>query len=211
MPSNPLALEDAIALVSAQAFSRGVTLTRTKLVKLLYFVDLRSWERSGRPVTGVEWRWHHYGPYSSFIVEATGRMAAAGELTLDSTANYYGSPEYRIHSVKALYYDPPSRQLTDLVREVVIELGHFAPAQIGDKSYDTEPMRLLVRSGHRGDLIEFPTSPPTKRDVEDVVRRYKSRVRHRTDSGDINQGLREDLAATSVARKAATTKLLVGD
>jgi hypothetical protein len=33
-------------------------LTRTSLVKLLYFVNLRNWERSGEPLTNVKWRWH---------------------------------------------------------------------------------------------------------------------------------------------------------
>ena len=51
-------LEDAITfLVSSRQ-----DLTRTALLKLLYFADLRAYETRGRPITALNWIWHFYGP-----------------------------------------------------------------------------------------------------------------------------------------------------
>lgn len=209
------ALEDAVALVASMCGRHGVTLTRTKLVKLLYFVDVRSWERSGRVVTGVEWMWHYYGPYSAEIVATCNRMSANGELDVIPTSNYYGSPEYRIRTLEAMYFSPPEVGVVELVREVVQEFGGKPAAKIGDLSYETLPMRHLIQhGGRRGDVLEFPSSPPT----DDALRRTASkyaRILRATDTpdrnvGDVAEGLREDVQAHETARKSATTRQLIG-
>jgi hypothetical protein len=203
-------LEDAIALVASQAAARGVSLTRTKLVKLLYFVDLRAWEQLGHTVTGVEWIWHQYGPYSSSIIEACDRMSASGELGVVATANYYGSPEWRISSVEPLYFNPPGHDLVSVVRAVVHEFGPLTPARIGDLSYETLPMRRLVSSGQRGDPIEFEADVPTRRDVKQVAARYAERARRNVgrDEGDIAEGLSADTRALEHPRRLASGRML---
>jgi hypothetical protein len=57
MDESAIRLEDSIALVASQAAHQGAVLTKTKLVKLLYFLDLEAWSDLGRTVTGVEWSW----------------------------------------------------------------------------------------------------------------------------------------------------------
>jgi hypothetical protein len=205
-------LEDAITLVTQQARVQGVHLTRTKLVKLLYFVDLGSWERLGSRVSGVDWIWHHYGPYSGAIVDACERMAENGELELTFTNNYFGSPQVDISSTRAEYYRRPSSVLVGLVRSVVSDLGQFPPAKIGDLSYDTKPMKALVeRGGARGDLIEFPEPRPSVEAVHRTAARYSTvaaKRARRSDRGDVAAGLREESAALSRARKSAGNHVL---
>lgn len=206
------ALEDAITLVAGQADAQGVRLTRTKLVKLLYFVDLAAWKRFGRTVTGVEWVWHHYGPYSGVIISACERMSESGEITERVTNNYYGSPQYDIESREAAYYERPSRDVVALVRSVVSELGSFAPAKIGDMSYDTEPMKRHVeRGGARGDVIEFPAAEPSREAIRATVRRYTGLIDRddpSRDEGDVAEGLRDEGRALAAARKSAGTRTL---
>jgi len=196
MPSNPITLEDAIALLVSQATSAGIRLTRTKLVKLLYFVDLRAWEQLGQTVTGVEWIWHHYGPYSPSIVEACERMAASDELEVRETS---------------IYYDPPGRDLVNLVRTTLRDFGRLAPAKIGDLSYETEPMRRLVASGHRGDTIEFESAPPSRSDVRSAVNRYKKVIPPDSgrDEGEVATGIRDELAGLAASRRSATRRMLI--
>ena len=91
-----IALEDAVAFVAAQCKHRGVSLMRTKLVKLLYFVDFRAWESFGPTIAGVEWMWHNYGPFSASIVAPCERMEVNGELRTRTSENYFGAPEYHI-------------------------------------------------------------------------------------------------------------------
>jgi uncharacterized phage-associated protein len=209
MSEDRYSLEDSIAMVAAQAKHQGVVLTRTKLVKLLYFLDVRAWDTIGRTVTGVEWIWHHYGPYSSTVVEVCDAMAETGELEVEETANYFGKPEYRIHSVSEAYYYRHSAVFGSLVRQVVHDYGRFSPAAVGDKSYETEPMRRVVRDGQRGDVIEFPITPGTKTDVARTAARYAALARKTRgeDEGDIASGLREEGQALSGARASAMDRM----
>jgi hypothetical protein len=48
-------LEDAITFLISRA---PKALTRTALLTLLYFADLRSYELRRRPVTALNWLWH---------------------------------------------------------------------------------------------------------------------------------------------------------
>ena len=38
---------------------------KTKLVKLLYLIDVENWRRSRKTLTGLEWNFYHYGPTHS--------------------------------------------------------------------------------------------------------------------------------------------------
>ncbi len=61
---------------------RGATLTRTKLVKLVYLIDVARAEGLGRTLTGLRWRFLHYGPYApelgAMLEELEGRGAIFG-------------------------------------------------------------------------------------------------------------------------------------
>src|SRR5690242_20145818 len=42
---------------------RRPDLGRTQIVKLLYLVDLEAHRQLGKPITEVQWKFHHHGPY----------------------------------------------------------------------------------------------------------------------------------------------------
>ena len=203
-------LEDAITAVADQAEAQGVELTRTKLVKLLYFVDLEAWESFGRTVTGVEWIWHLYGPYSSSIMEAVQSMGSTDELELTETVNFFGSPEHRLRSIAPAYYRPASSDLTRLVRTVLRRHGRLSPSEIGDASYETAPMRALIAcGGRRGDRIEFDEPLPARSDVAATLDRYRKHISSSVeDEGDVAGGIRDELEHVDKARRAANTALI---
>lgn len=207
--SAQITLEDAITLVAEEAARQRIQLSRTKLVKLLYFLDLKAFEAFGRTVTGAEWRWHHFGPYSETIIAACNKLAGS-ELQVEQTENYYGSPEYRIKSVEPAYYNPPSTALRGLAKIVVSEYGRFAPTVIGDKSYDTEPMKRAVAGGIRGVILEFDAPPVNEHQVQQATRKYADLIRGepRMDEGDVAAGLREDIMSVAPGRRSATRRLL---
>src|SRR5947209_16008599 len=119
-------LEDTITILAAGLPRR---LTRTGLVKLLYLIDLRSWERRGRPLTELRWIWHNYGPYSPEITEAVGDLEGNNELRVEATLNGYGSTVYRIHSgPKASLYGVLSDEDERLIQDVVKEFGTHSPS-----------------------------------------------------------------------------------
>ena len=61
---RPPNLEELILYVVGRSRDRGATLTRTKLVKLVYLIDVARAEGLGRTLTGLRWRFLHYGPYA---------------------------------------------------------------------------------------------------------------------------------------------------
>lgn len=203
-----MSIEDALSLVVEVAKREEVTLTKTRLVKLMYFLDLRSWEESGRVVTGVEWIWHHYGPYSWTLEECVDRMARNDELTVTARAMPAGYREFRISGSRRLgYYADPDPSAERLVRTLVREFKTFSAKRIGDASYETEPMRQLISSGgSRGDVIEFPAPVPTAQQVQSALARYQG-ISVSEDVGDLDD-LRDELEEFATTRRAASTKLL---
>ena len=57
-------LKPLIAYLTDQVREQGGTPNKTALVKLVYLVDVECWRKLGKSATGLEWRFHHYGPYS---------------------------------------------------------------------------------------------------------------------------------------------------
>jgi hypothetical protein len=62
-PREPT-LDDLIAYVIDRALDRDAALTKTKLVKLLYLIDVEQWRAARAQATSLEWRFYHYGPYA---------------------------------------------------------------------------------------------------------------------------------------------------
>lgn len=58
----------AVLVVLDTAREYGYTVTRTTLAKLLFFADLESVKQGGDPVSGLEWRWRHHGPYDNILL-----------------------------------------------------------------------------------------------------------------------------------------------
>jgi hypothetical protein len=210
MPEHE-SLDDAISVIAERASTMSLQVTRTKLVKLLYFVDLRAWELYGRTVTGVEWIWHNYGPFSSEILSACRRLQLSDELDIEVGRNYYGSPQYEIQSSSPAYYRIPSNELVALIDEVLNEFGALRASVIGDRSYDTGPMKRVIATGHRGDQIEFDNEDRHQQPRNRRPAKKYQRIARETagdDLGDIAHGLLSESDALAEGRRSAGSQLL---
>lgn len=67
-------LRSLIAYVVAGALGRGVTLNQTKLVKLLYLIDVERVASGRRALSGLRWVFYHYGPYALELPETLNLM-----------------------------------------------------------------------------------------------------------------------------------------
>lgn len=67
-------LRPLIAYIVARSRERGITLNRTKLVKLLYLIDVERVRSGRRPLTGLEWKFFHYGPYAFELIDTLEAM-----------------------------------------------------------------------------------------------------------------------------------------
>jgi len=208
VPGDRAAIEDAIATLSSQMAIRGYRLNRTKLVKLLYFIDLAAWEEMGRLVTGVNWTWDHYGPFSGAILEACNDMADTGELNVRVEGIGPDSREFHIRSEDVRYFKRPSEEVVRLIRSVVRDYGALSATRLKELSYQTAPMKRVIEEGRRGDELQFVRRPVSSSDVKNAVARYAGLVRRQQQSGDVAAALRADLEDLRAGRESATTKLL---
>ena len=147
------------ALLSA-ARAQGAIITRTKLAKLLYLADMRAVEELGRPGSGVEWRWLHYGPFSKLLLSVEDDLVDAGILAKETTENYYGSTEHRLRLGRHQVPVDVDEQFSGIIESVVLEYGKLAPSTLRDLTYQTPPMLEAQREGVRGVVLDLLTNRP---------------------------------------------------
>lgn len=152
LPLQPL-LRSVLAVLKA-AEEYGFTITRTKLAKLLYFVDLAAVEGGETAFTGATWRWDNYGPYDHALKRAE-NTAVDMELVDrdDQTATVeYGACRLRL----VLDIDDPLPDAAMVtVRRVVGQMGGRSAGALRDLSYKTPPMVEAETAGERGVLLDL--------------------------------------------------------
>jgi hypothetical protein len=130
-----------VAYLVARALDRGVTLNQTKLVKLLYLVDVER-AASGRPsLTGLRWIFFHYGPYALEFPQTLEPLEGTA-LIVD------GYKDARLYRAAPEAPDgddwPPAtrRQVDDVIRRFVgLDLNEL----LDHVYFHTPPMRDAVR------------------------------------------------------------------
>lgn len=67
-------LSAIIAYIVARARDRQITLNRTRLVKLLYLLDVERIRSQREAITGLNWVFFHYGPYAFELIDTLEHM-----------------------------------------------------------------------------------------------------------------------------------------
>jgi hypothetical protein len=173
-------LRSLIAYIVAQARDRGITLNRTKLVKLLYLIDVERVRGRREPLTGLEWVFFHYGPYAFELINTLEAMEGT-ELVASA---WRDSMLYR-----AAPGAPDSDDWNAATKSTVDRiLDRWAPLDLNDLLdyvyFHTGPMvnaergQRLDMSLARQDPIErrhVPVRPPARpADVEQRLERWRA-------------------------------------
>ena len=69
-----------IAYVAARCRERSIALSQTKLVKLLYLIDVARVASRRDPLTGLHWVFFHYGPYAIELLETVDEIAGTRKI-----------------------------------------------------------------------------------------------------------------------------------
>lgn len=77
-------------LMGAQTFSK------TKLVKLIYLLDVIHSRRDGTPFSGIEYKSYYYGPYSEEIEASLDLLSELGYISVTYNVRLDGTPYYHI-------------------------------------------------------------------------------------------------------------------
>ena len=151
-------LKPLIAYLIDQVRDQDGTLNKTALVKLVYLVDVECCRKLGRPATGLEWRFHHYGPHSAEMerdVNDNAFIHVFGDR--NSGYDFASSSDWKdIHATFNKSFDPAVRRIAEGVArqwgleplETLLEYVYF----------ETEPMQ----DARRGETLDFSRSNPRK-------------------------------------------------
>lgn len=128
-------LRALVPYIVARARERRITLNRTRLVKLLYLVDVESVRTRRKPVTGVEWVFLDFGPHSERLVETLEELEARTALyrALDEDApdgeDWLSGTRRTVDSVVERF---AALALNVLLDHVYFDTGPMAGARRGD-------------------------------------------------------------------------------
>ncbi|MCK6438880.1 MAG: SocA family protein [Planctomycetes bacterium] len=117
----------------------NVHLGRTKLMKLLYFVDFDHYEAHGYSVTGATYRKLPHGPYPDKIEKVIARMEKSG-LVREVKANHKGYTQHRLITLNA-QFDPAKFSGAELktLERVAADWADATAAQIEAATHREAP------------------------------------------------------------------------
>lgn len=193
------------------AASRNVWMTRTKSAKLLYLADLRSVERDGVAGSGVVWQWFHYGPFSDDLYGVERQLAASGDIIVEETSNFFGSPEYHLRAISVTTsLDGADRFLAHL-DAVLSEHGDLSPTELKNLTYETEPMREAQADGERNVILDLGDTAPIP-DASATLRRFQRMLdNHVDDEEPAPPGCNPEILNPLRASRARANRILLDD
>jgi hypothetical protein len=133
------------AAIASYAAEHGSSVTKTKLLKLLYLFDVEFYRVHRKIFTGFSWKFFHLGPWASEY-DSTLEGIIATDALLEQfgkhDTTFYRSPEY---------VDPAALRLSardeSILRGVLRRWATAQTSEILDYVYfDTEPMQNAIRN-----------------------------------------------------------------
>ena len=157
---------------------RGLHMTRTKAVKLLYLADLRSVAADGVTRTGVLWRWWHYGPYCQSLREVEDQLVDEGAVSRElRRLSPYVTETVLTASPSTIEIPAQTAELAPFLDAELAAHGRRTAQDLMALSYATPPMRAAREHDEQGLALLFDEHPDADRDF--ALGRFK---RH-ADSG----------------------------
>jgi uncharacterized phage-associated protein len=117
----------------------NVHLGRTKLMKLLYFVDFDHYEAHGVPVTGATYRKLPHGPYPDRVEKLIAKMERSG-LVREVKVDHKGYAQHRLITLNGKF-DPAKFSGTELqaLERVAADWADATAAQIEAATHREAP------------------------------------------------------------------------
>ncbi|MCY4653096.1 MAG: Panacea domain-containing protein [Dehalococcoidia bacterium] len=148
-------LRNLIAHTVNQLADMDTGFGKTKLVKLLYLIDVENYRRRRKTLSGLEWRFYYYGPYAFEIDNALDELSFDIPQEEVTTLSGHNAVVFRAHREL-------SPRLADYVQLRELRLVNDVIQRWGDTDFNsllnhvyfhTEPMK----DAKRGDFLDFST------------------------------------------------------
>jgi len=192
------------------ARDRGYVITRLKIAKLLYLADLRAVQAGDDPISGIQWRFLHFGPYDNSLLYLEDQLVQSGVIHREQEP-YFGGKWLRLIREGSAGYDMPSEDMA-VLESVVADFGSLLATSLKDLSYQTAPMRDAQERG-RGSVLDLSLARPRPR-LTGLAGRMNAVIaridEQQTDPG-VFADLIEEMSDLSASRARATRELLGDD
>lgn len=121
----------------------GKAHSKTQIVKLLYLIDVVSFRRNGKPVTGINFKSYYYGPYSSDIEDALDSLSNQGYITGEKKITGEGRP-YFVYTLNNLpNFNQIKQNEKNIIEECVKPLLKLSLSQLLDMAYKTKEFEAV--------------------------------------------------------------------
>ena len=140
---------DNVVRYLVRHYPESSELNKTKLTKLVYLIDWKYAQKYRDQVTNIKWKFDHYGPYVSDVIEA---VIADKDLSINETYSVFGTAKYIINSnidKDLLDYGSLTSQQISIIDEVILETKSLYWNDFIDHVYSTYP---IVHSERYSDL-----------------------------------------------------------
>ena len=156
-----IVLNSLITHIATELADKGIGFGKTKLVKLIYLVDVENYRARRETLTGLEWVFYHYGPYSFGIDEALADLAFDIPQESVATAGGYVATVFKPgEGVKSRLGGHVGTSQLRLVDRVINEWGETELNPLLNHVYFyTEPMQDAAR----GETLDFSKIPRRSR------------------------------------------------
>jgi hypothetical protein len=98
LPGSGPSIDTLIAGIAHRAGERGSKLTKLRLVKFLYLLDVFYAQSEGRTFTGWPWAFVHYGPYCKESTDCIDRAQVAGFLAAQSFESKFNDADFQLYA-----------------------------------------------------------------------------------------------------------------
>ncbi len=179
--TSDMSLTDLISAVATFVRDSGGAPSKTKILKLLYLLDIESYRKTGATLTGFEWKFYKYGPWAASYDEALEAAVQTNKILVNEREADEGASF--INPVERL---PLSLVFPNVVEELtakrIIETWAARPTvELLDYVYfHTAPMRDAVRNEildfsilTREERLPHYTGIKSKADEKEIQRKRK--------------------------------------
>ncbi len=185
MPTNPKLLNLVRAICTRIKEKEGY-LTKTKLIKLLYLIDIENYKKFGTTFTGYSWIFYEFGPWAFEYNETFQRMEMDPDLRIDRGEAFLISCRER-ESLESVFdnidLELSARRIID--RWAVESLGEL----LNYVYFHTDPMENAERN-KRLDFEKIKSAEPipkfrltsgtkSKKDRAEILKRIQDRIASR--------------------------------
>ena len=156
-----IVLNSLITHIATELSDKGIGFGKTKLVKLIYLVDVENYRARRETLTGLDWVFYHYGPYSFEIDAALAELAFDIPQESAATAGGRAATIFKPgEGVKARLGEHVGTSQLRLVDRVIGEWGETELNPLLNHVYFyTEPMKDAAR----GETLDFSKIPRRSR------------------------------------------------